>query len=198
MKFGKISFSGTSIVLLLIQLVLVSTIAAKYLYQRRSCPRVWVRTAAYDPDLPMRGRYLSLRLTVDGCQSTLPSALHATFPRNADGTTKPSGFHVNWQGAVRFRAKLKVENNKLLAIRIPEADLTSKGVEVTALPDTSCDAMRLNEPVDFYIAEHAADPTPLKTGQELWIEVTVPPLGPPRPLQLALKDNGAWTPLAFQ
>ena len=191
-------FSKTSIVLLLIQLALVSSIAAKYLYQRRSCPRVWVRAAAYDPEMVMRGRYLSLRLTVDGCQSTLPSALHAIFPRNSDGTTKPSGFHVNWQGAVRFRAKLKVEGNKLLAIRIPEADLTSKGVNVTAWPDSSCNAMRLDEPVDFYIAEHAADPTRLKAGQELWIEVTVPPQGPPRPLQLALKDHGTWKPLAFQ
>jgi uncharacterized membrane-anchored protein len=198
MKLGKISFSGTSIVLLLIQLALVSSIAAKYLYQRRSCPRVWVRTAAYDPEMVMRGRYLSLRLTVDGCQSTLPSALHAIFPRNSDGTTKPTGFHVNWQGAVQFRAKLKVEGNKLLAIRIPEADQSSKGVNVIAMPDSSCDAMRIEEPVDFYIAEHAADPTRLKPGQELWIEVTIPPLGPPRPLQLALKDNGAWKPLAFQ
>jgi hypothetical protein len=190
--------SKTSIVLLLIQLALVSSIAAKYLYQRRSCPRVWVRTAAYDPELPMRGRYLSLQLTVDGCESTLPSALHAIFPRNSDGTTKPAGFHVNWLGAVQFRAKLKVEGNKLLVIRIPEADQSSKGVNVTAWPDSSCDAMRLDEPVDFYIAEHAEDPSWLKPNQELWIEVTVPPQGPPRPLQLALKDNGAWKPLAYQ
>ena len=198
MKLAKNSLSGTSIVLLVIQLALVSSIAAKYLYQRSTCPRVWTRTAAYDPDMVMRGRYLSLRLTVDGCQSTLPSALHAIFPRNADGTTRKGGFHVNWQGAVRFRAKLKVEGNKLLAIRIPEADLTSKGVDVTAWPDSACDAMRLDEPVDFYIAEHAVDPTPLQPGQELWLEVTVPPLGQPRPIQLALKQDGAWKPLAFQ
>jgi uncharacterized membrane-anchored protein len=191
-------FSKTSIVLLLIQLALVSSIATKYLYQRSTCPRVWVRTAAYDPELVMRGRYLRLQLTVNGCESTLPSALHAIFPRNSDGTTKPSGFRVNWQGAIQFRAKLKVEGNKLLAIRIPEADQSSKGVGVTAWPDSSCDTMRLDEPVDFYIAEHAADPTRLKPGQELWMEVTIPPNGPPRPLQLALKDNGAWTPLAFQ
>jgi len=83
--------SKTSIALLLIQLALVSSIAAKYIYQRSTCPRVWTRAAAYDPELVMRGRYLSLRLTVDGCQSTLPSALHAVFPRNSDGTTKPVG-----------------------------------------------------------------------------------------------------------
>jgi uncharacterized membrane-anchored protein len=195
---AKISFSKTSIVLLLIQLALVSTIAAKYLYQRATCPRVWTQAAAYDPELVMRGRYLRLQLTVDGCESTLPSALHAVFPRNTDGTTKPTGFTIKSEYPVSFRAKLKVEGNKLVAIRIPEADLTSKGVGVTAWPDSSCDAMRLDQPVDFYIAEHAADPTRLKPNQELWIEVTIPPQGPPRPLQLALKDNGAWRPLAFQ
>jgi hypothetical protein len=191
-------FSKTSIVLLLIQLALVSSIAAKYLYQRRSCPRVWVRAAAYDPELPIRGRYLSLRVTVNGCQSTLPSALHAVFPRNSDGTTKPTGFTVKAEFPVHFRARLKVEGNKLLAIRIPEADQTSRGVDIVASPGNACDAMHLNEPVDFYIAEHAADPSRLKPGQELWMEVTIPPQGPPRPLQLALKDNGAWKPLAFQ
>ena len=190
--------SKTSIVLLVIQLALVSSIAAKYLYQRSHCPRVWTRAAAYDPELVMRGRYLSLQLTVDGCQSTLPSALRATFPRNTDGTTKPTGFTVTNQSRVEFKAKLKVENNKLVAIRIPEADLKSKGVDVSAMPGAACDALRLDEPVDFYIAEHAADPSRLKPGQELWIEVTIPPKGPPRPIQLALKQDGAWKPLAFQ
>jgi hypothetical protein len=191
-------FSKTSIALLLIQLALVSSIAAKYLYQRAHCPRVWTRTAAYDPELPMRGRYLSLQLTVNGCQSTLNSAFQVEFQHNADGTPKPSGYRVKSEYPVQFRAKLKVEDGKLIAIRIPEADLTSKGENVTAMPNSYCDALRLDEPVDFYIAEHAVSPLPVKPGQELWIEVTVPPLGPPRPLQLALKDNGAWKPLAFQ
>ena len=35
-------------------------------------------------------------------------------------------------------------------------------------------------------------------GHELWIEVTVPPKGPPRPLQLAEKENGVWKPLTLQ
>ena len=43
-------------------------------------------------------------------------------------------------------AKLKVENNKLVAIRIPEADQTSKGVNVTAMPGAACDALRIDEP----------------------------------------------------
>jgi hypothetical protein len=91
-----------------------------------------------------------------------------------------------------------VENNKLIAIRIPEADENTKGVNVSAMPNSACDAMRLDQPVDFYISEHAADPSRLNAGEELWIEVTVPPIGPPRPIQLALKQNGSWKPLAFQ
>jgi hypothetical protein len=190
--------SKTSVALLLIQLVLVSSIAAKYLYQRSTCPRVWTRTAAYDPQMVMRGRYLSLQLTVDGCHSTLPSAKQAQFPRNIDGTTNPNGFSVTTAQPVQFRANLKVEGNKLVAIRIPEADLRSTGVMVTAGPGSSCDSLRIVEPVDFYIAEHAASPLPMQPGQELWIEVTIPPKGPPRPIQLAMKQDGAWKPLAFQ
>ena len=39
--------------LLVVQLVLVLSIAAKYVYERKVCPRVWVRTAQIDPDLPL-------------------------------------------------------------------------------------------------------------------------------------------------
>jgi hypothetical protein len=193
MKLSKLS-----IALLVIQLALVSSIAAKYLYQRWRCPRVWTRSEVYDPSLVMRGRYLSLQLTVDGCQSTLPSAKLANFPRNVDGTTRPSGFSIQSPFSVRFPAKLQVEGNKLVAIRLQDPENSTAGVTVEALPDSSCAEMRLESPVDFYIAEHAASPVPIKPGQELWIEVTVPPQGPPRPIQLALKDGGAWKPLAFQ
>jgi hypothetical protein len=55
--------------------------------------------------------------------------------------------------------------------------------------------MHLQSATDFFISEHASSPLPLKQGQELWIEVTLPPKGPPRPIQLAVKDNGVWKPL---
>jgi hypothetical protein len=188
--------SKTSVALLLIQLAIVSTIAAKYLYQRWTCPRVWARTVAIDPELPMRGRYLSLQLTVDGCQSTLPSAKAATFPRDINGAAVRGPFGL--RASATFRADLKIQNNRLLAIRIQDDRNGTLGQEVSVWPGATCDAMRLDTPVDFYLAEHAQIPLPLKPGKELWIEVTVPPKGPPRPIQLALKDNGAWKPLAFQ
>ena len=193
MKFARVS-----IVLLVIQIVIVSSIALKYFYQRATCPRVWTRTMAYDPSLIMRGRYLSLQLTVDGCSSTLPSAKGAQFPRNLNGVPSGQSFNINSPSTVWFQATLAVKDNRLIVIRVPESDNTTGTQAVIAQPGASCNQMRLAQPVDFYIAEHADDPTWLKRGQELWIEVTVPPKGPPRPLQVALKDNGAWKPLAFQ
>ncbi len=190
-------FSRVSVTLLVIQIVIVSSIALKYLYQRATCPRVWARAAAYDPSLIMRGRYLSLQLTVDGCSSTLPSAKDAQFPRNQNGVPNGQRFNINAPDVVWFQAKLAVKDNKLIAVRTPDSEGTAATQTVSAAPSAACDQMRLSNPVDFYIAEHANDPSWLKTGQELWIEVTVPPKGPPRPLQLALKDNGVWKPLAF-
>ena len=45
-----------------LQCALVFSLTGKLLYDRATCPRVWVKTAPYDPSLPIRGRYLSLML----------------------------------------------------------------------------------------------------------------------------------------
>ena len=196
MKIGRFTLSGVSIALLMIQLFIVSSIAGKYLWQRWRCPRVWTRAAAIDPELLMRGRYLSLQLIVDGCQSTLPSARLATFPRDVNGAVKPGPYILRPQPVV-FRANLKVQNNQLVALRPEVQEDANVGEEISAAPGAPCNQMQLSEPVDFYIADTAKSPLPLQPNQELWIEVTVPPTGPPRPLQLALKDNGVWKPLDF-
>jgi hypothetical protein len=194
MKIGRFTLSAASLALLIVQLALVSTIAAKYLYQRWSSPRVWTRAAAVDPQLPMRGRYLALQLTVDGCQSTLPSAKDANFPRDFNGAVKP-GPYVLRPNAVDFRANLKVDHNTLVAVRIEGQEDSNAGEEVVGAAGSSCNEMQLASSTDFNISDTAQSPLPLKPGQGLWIEVTVPPKGPPRPIQLALKDNGAWKPL---
>jgi hypothetical protein len=145
----------------------------------------------------MRGRYLSLRLTVDGCQSTLPSAKAAKFPRGWNGAAVPGDYSVGYVAPVFFPADLKVENNQLVAVEITDEERQESGQMVEAPPGAACQQFRLAKPVDYYIAEHAPDPSWTKQGRELWIEVTLPPKGPPRPLALALKDNGLWKPLNF-
>ena len=118
--------------------------------------------------------------------------------RNVDGVPTGKPYSIRADQAVRFPAKLKGEGGKLLAIRIPESNGRPDELMVDGRPGASCEDLRLDDPVDFYIAQTAAAPGPLKVGQELWIEVTVPSKGAPRPIQLAMKDGGAWRPLAFQ
>jgi hypothetical protein len=190
--------SKASIALLILQLLIVSTIAAKYVFERATCPRVWTRAAAYDPQLVMRGRYLSLQLSVDGCGSTLPSAKDAEFPRNISGIPNGERFSIRSSNTVWFQAKLAVKDKKLIAMRVPESDTSTPTQTAAAWPGAPCDQMNISTPVDFFISDTATDPTRLKPGQQLWIEVTLPPKGPPRPIQLALKEKGAWEPLAFQ
>jgi hypothetical protein len=198
MRIGTVRLSGVSIAVLAIQLAIVSSIATKFLYQRWRCPRVWTRAVAYDPELLMRGRYLSLQLVVDGCESTLPSHKEAEFPRNVDGTVKSPRFRVEGVGSVQFQAKLAVEKNRLVALRLPEPDGSRDGQLVSVDAGRACEDMFLVSPVNFYIAEKAQSPLSSTRADELWIEVTVPPKGPPRPIQLALKHEGAWKPLAFR
>lgn len=198
MRIGAIRFSVASVAVLLIQLALVCSIAAKYLYQRWTCPRVWTRTVAFDPELVMRGRYLSLQITVDGCGSTLPTAKRAQFPRDMNGAAVSGKYGLRGDQNLTFPAELKVNDNRLVGIQIPDEDKGRSGQMVSTWRASSCEDMRLVAPVNFYIAENAKSPLPLAAGAELWIEVTVPPKGPPRPIQLALKRNGSWEPQAFE
>jgi hypothetical protein len=64
----------------------------------------------------------------------------------------------------------------------------NRGEEITALSET----------VAFFLPEHAKDPSWRKPGEELWVEVTVPKKGPPRPIQLAVKQGNSFTPLEFK
>ncbi len=191
MKLAK-----TSVALLIIQLAIVSYHRGKVLLSAMDLP------PRVDPDRRHRSRAADAgplsepAAEVDGCQSTLPSAKAATFPRDVNGAAIQGPYRL--RASATFRADLKVENNRLLAIALQDDRIGTGGQVVSVWPGAGCGSMRLDTPVDFYIAEHAMTPLPLKPGEELWIEVTVPPNGPPRPTQLALKDNGAWKPLAFQ
>lgn len=56
--------------------------------------------------------------------------------------------------------------------------------------------VHLAEPVRFYIPEGIPDPSRLEPGDELWVELSVPKVDEPRPVQLARKKkDGSWMPL---
>jgi|SRR5579864_238311 len=51
------------IVLGALQCAFVLSLTGKLLYDRATRPRIWVKTMPWDPNLPIRGRYLSLILS---------------------------------------------------------------------------------------------------------------------------------------
>jgi hypothetical protein len=175
---------GRGVLLLGIQLLLVLSVAGKYLYERKVCPRVWVRTAQVDPNLPMRGRYLALQLSVDAC--SLRRDERSKSWEAANGARQ-------WQWTVRpfvRDGKLVVEEAE--GVR-PE--LTQ---QLWLRSDQRCERAALAEAADYFIGDRDKSPLPLKTGEELWVEVTVPPVGPPRPIQLAISDASGFRPLSLK
>ena len=102
-----------------VQVALILGMGGKLLVDRAIYPRVWMRAYPFDPNLPIRGRYVRLR--------------------------------------------------------------------VDASPG----------PLAYFIPEHVDDPSRRPAGEELWVEVTIPKKGPPRPIRLGVKKNGVITPLAL-
>ena len=171
------TLSRSSIALLVIQLALVSSIAAKCLYQRHTCPKVWTRAVAYDPEMLMRGRYLSARLYVDTCGLSQDQIRAAVA-----NTPNVPGYLDMSDGSTFVQGKIEVRNEKLALTGTAKAFADKHYQPVVIWPHVECSKAQLWTPVDFYLSEKAKSPFPLSQGQELWVEVTVPPIGPPRPI----------------
>jgi hypothetical protein len=149
-----------------LHVALVASVGAKLLVDRATKPRVWARAAPFDPDLPIRGRYVRLRLeAVPASDFNAPLAYDRNVVLSAhDGklvaTPKDSGTNL--------------------------ARISARGDERIAL---------LAIPVAYFIPEHIPDPSIRNPDEELWVEVTVPGDGPPRPIRLGVRRNGVLTPL---
>ncbi len=143
------------LILAAVQVAMILSIGAKLVADRATLPRVWVRAMPFDPDLPVRGRYVRLGIEADA--------------RGFGG------------GAIYGASRLSVENGTLVAR--PDED---GNVMVTI----SGDRARLSEPIAYFIPEHVEDPSRRPPGEELWVEISVPRRGPPRPIQLGVKRDG--------
>ena len=145
----------------LLQCLIVLTVAGKYALDRQRLPRVWVKAAPVDPSLPVRGRYVSLRLEV----------------------AAPPETGVQWMSA-----QLSVQDGRLVATPGSYADSLT-------ISRFAGGPWSILDPVAFFIPEHVPDPSRPSPGEELWVEVSVPRQGPPRPLRLGVKKDGVLTPL---
>jgi hypothetical protein len=157
----------TGLLVAIVQVLMVGSIGAKFLFDRYQYPSVWVATLPYDPDLPIRGRYIRLSAVVQ-----FEPSLEPATARGMQGV------------------RLTVRNGALMAT--PD----SKAHQFVRLG--TCGAEQcwvLSEPLAYFIAEHAIDPSRRKAGEKLWVEVTIPPNGPPRPIRLGVQQDGKLSPL---
>jgi hypothetical protein len=116
-----------SIAVAVLHVLLLSGLVVRYAWDRENAPHRWFRATPYDPNLPVRGRYLALRLE--------------------------------------------------------------------GLPDDN----QPRGPVAFFIPEDAKDPSRLPPGDELWVDATLPPHAPPRPIRLGIRHPaGPIVPLEFR
>jgi hypothetical protein len=140
-----------------LQCLLALSVFGKYTLDRERLPRAWTKAAPVDPDLPLRGRYLSLRLEVEV----------------APGPSQP------YSNA----GHLSIRDGRLFVDR-DDAPYGSSG---HVFMIRTRDKWSLMEPVAFFLPEHAADPSRPAAGKELWVEVSVPHKGPPRPIRLEVR-----------
>ena len=156
---------------------LVASLGAKLLYDRATLRRVWALTTPYDPNLPIRGRYVSLQLVVE------PRGVRQTKPGLVSQQPLP--------------IKLRVEGNRLVAEATarPE-DYDPSDLHLRFIDRRGEKLALLAEPVAFFIPEHIPDPSRRQEGEELWVEATIPKQGPPRPIRLGVKKgDGPVVPL---
>ena len=157
-----------------LHVLLVCTLGAKLLYDRATRPRVWIQVATYDPDLPIRGRYLafSLQVPMEGF----------TVRENPQPYTNPF---------TPDHCDLKLRNGVLMAVANPDGEfwVNSRIIEGKQVALVNSQSL-------YFIPERAEIGWPqANSGEELWIEATIPRSGPPRPIRLATKKNGVLTPL---
>lgn len=161
--------------LALAQLALVASLGAKLLHDRATYPRAWARVAPIDPALPLRGRYVELRLIPHGLpQEPAPSIA------GIDLFTRAPRLHYS-------PVTLRVRDGQLVAVPDPDGD-KPLGRSETYYWDNGPQSW-LGPPLLFFLPEHVPDPSQRKPGEELWVEVTVPPKGPPRPLRLGVRTG---------
>jgi hypothetical protein len=172
------------IVLAVVQLVLVLSVAGKYLYERQTRPRIWTRATQFDPELPLRGRYLALQLMVDACG----------LPRDAEHTIPG---YAGIRPFSQWPVSLTAANGKLVP-RLEKRQSPREVGTLTLFSDKPCEQASLSNQLMLFIPDRAQLPFPLNAGQVLWVEVTLPQSGPPRPIQIALSEGGVFRPLRVE
>lgn len=166
-----------ALVVVLLQVLIVSSLGAKLLYDRAHRPRIWVRAGSFDPELPIRGRYYALNVQVYAPE----------LGKSADNKQLYNFAYV----------ELAVENGQLVARKSSRNTGLTINTWAGRRPGMADDEYFLSPSLALFLPEHALGPD-LKRGDQIWAEVTVPKKGPPRPIQMAIKRGSQWIPLSYR
>lgn len=168
----------------LLQAGLLLSLGGQLLLDRASRPRGWIRTEPVDPHLPIRGRYVDLALVVPA-----PAGLTDAGQSGAPVVLRSEG------GLVRAALAGATTPRSHSLQAFPGSRWTpGPGSTPAAAP-----LWRLEPRVAFFIPPQVADPSRRPPGEQLWVEVTLPAQGPPRPIRLGVKRGaGPITPLALR
>ncbi|MFM7677134.1 MAG: hypothetical protein ACKO5F_16495, partial [Synechococcus sp.] len=90
--------------------------------------------------------------------------------------------------SIGVEVALQARSDRLMAIPAagPAAILGRRHRAVIERVDGAVMA-RLDEPVALFIPPDVDDPSRRAADEELWVEVTLPPEGPPRPIRLGVR-----------
>jgi hypothetical protein len=166
-----------------LHVAIVCTLGGKLLYDRAYRPRVWIKSAIYDPDLPIRGKYLALSLEVpaEGFTSRMQSSSYAARPGSNEV------FSPN-------RCDLVLRGDHLVAVANENGEFWLDWGNIRHSGDGLVAVV--NGETAYFLPEHSSGPLLRNRSEELWIEATIPRKGPPRPIRLGIKKDGVLTPLA--
>ena len=187
----------------LLQLTIVGSLAAKFAHDRATRPRVWVKVGYYDPDLPIRGRYAALQVELDTPglfpEKPLVEDLRNETPATKSGRAAAQLNPGSYPGTARYfpvweskPVRLEVRDGKLVAVADPKSSLTAQ----YSRDGEGISHVFLQDQIDFFVPENATNlpgwhwsRDPL-SHNEWWAEVTIPRMGPPRPIRLGIKKPG--------
>jgi len=164
----------------LIQVLIVCSLGAKLLYDRHTRPQVWIKTARYDPNLPIRGRYLGLQIELNDPRTA--EEIQSKFGRTPDQA---------WMGYAEECGSIEAHDGKPVVIFDSSPAWDCDNVSFSRWRTTdNVSHLRLREPLLFFIPDTAKDPRGAQAGDEVWVLATIPRKGPPRPIALGIKKAG--------
>ena len=167
------------LLLAVFHLAIVCSLGAKLLYDRAHRPRVWIKSAVFDPDLPIRGKYLALNMEV-------PAEGFSTRIEPCSYCGEQKTQEIFWP----TRCDLVLRGEQLVAVA------RENGQFWVNVRRRDGQAMaNFLDAATYFLPEHSQGPVLKSRGEELWIEATIPRKGPPRPIRLGIKKNGVLTPL---